>query len=212
MRILPDLHFKENYKKHYDENYAKIHAKIEEQTKIRQARVYDPELLKYKIVGFVASVVIIGSFFGIGYIINSKFTEKEKYIAELNQSILLADKNIKQYQIINGDAMKSQIDEVVTNITALQNAYLSQTFSDDFTLLSDYYLGDYNNDWSSDMDLTNPLWTGCVNKAHTFDDTCSFVFILTDNKNPVMFAEVYCSLDDNGNLGKIVSVRKARLT
>lgn len=213
MRILPDLHFRENYKKRYTENYEKISTKLEEQAEVRRNRVPDsPDVVRYKIAGFVSSVIIIGCFFAVGFSLSVKSAEKERRIAELENQIIEADNLVKTYQIVNGEAMKEQLDEAVVIVTDLQNQYVTQTFSEDFEQYADRYLGDFNNNWASDLELSNPRWQGYVNRAHEFDDTACFIFILYDDRTPILVTDVRYELDGNGNLGIMKSVRKMRLS
>lgn len=213
MRILPDFHFRENYKKRYAENYEKISTKLEEQAEIRHNRVSDsPEVVRYKIAGFVSSVIIIGSFFAVGFWLSTMTSEKEARIAELKYQIIEADNLVKTYQIINGEAMKEQLDEAVMMVTDLQNQYATQSFSENFEQYADRYLGNFNNNWASDLNLSKPRWQGYINRAHEFDDTACFIFILYDDRTPVLVTDVRFEIDANGNLGIMNSVRKMMLS
>ena len=49
MRVLPDVNFKENYKKHYAENYEKLNAKREERAERRRSKPRGSlEAIKYR--------------------------------------------------------------------------------------------------------------------------------------------------------------------
>jgi len=212
MRIFPDFHFRQHFKERYADNYEKINTRLEERAEERRNRApISPEAVKRSTVGFAASVVIIGCFFAVGIYINKESSEKERQIAELENSIAYTDSMIKKYQIINGDEVREQITEAVNEVTALQNQYAKQDFADDFDIKANRYLGSYNNNWADDFDLSEPLWQGYINKAHEFGDTANFLFILYDKKTPVMIADVSFSMDAAGNLGTMTNVRKTRL-
>lgn len=213
MRILPDRHFKEHYSEHYNANYEKISAKLAGMSEKRQNRTHDsPDVVKYKIVGGIATGVILGVFITIGLWLSSMFNAKEQQIASLEQSINTVDSLIKKYQIINGDAMREQFNEVVVNVAKIQTEYSAGSFSDESEAIADRYLGSFNNNWSdSEISLTAPFWRGYINKAHEFDDTAEFVFILYDAEIPKMIAVVRYDIDINGNVGTIKSVRKTWL-
>lgn len=212
MRIFPDFHFRQHFKERYADNYEKINTKLEERAEERRNRTpVSPETVKRNTVGFAASVIIIGCFFAVGIYINQKSSEKELRIAELENSIAYTDSLIKQYQIINGDEVREQMTEAVSEVTALQNQYAKQDFTDDFDIRANRYLGNYNNNWADGFDLTEPLWQGYINKAHEFGDTANFLLILYDSKAPVMIVDVSFSMDAAGNLGTMTNVRKTRL-
>lgn len=213
MRILPDFHFREHFKERYAENCEKINTKLEERAEAHQNRVPDsPEVIRYKIMGFVSSIIIIGSFFAVGIHINTKCSAKEQEIAMLEYKIEQADNLIKKYQIINGEEVAEQMDTIVRTVTDLQNQYAKQEFAEDFEVNAHRYLGNYDNDWSDGFDLSEPVWQGYINKAHEIGDTANFLFILYDNRTPVMIVDVAFDMDIAGNIGAMTSVRKTRLT
>lgn len=213
MRILPDRHFKQSFSQHYNENYEKIVAKRTERNEIKQQnRKADSGITKYKIIGGIATVFILGSFFLTGIWVSSVFKDKEQKAAELEVSIVDVDNQIKKYQVVNGSVMHEQLDEVLTNVTAIQNEYTQKGELSNTASIADRYLGNFNNDWSAGEDvLENPSWCGYLNKAQTFDDTAEYLFILYDAKVPKMIAVVKYNIDENGNVGTLSSVRKTWL-
>ena len=214
MRMLPDMNFRENYKKHYAENYEKLNAKREERIERWRNRKPDsPEVIKYKIAGAIATLIILGCFFAAGYFMASGYSERENQIAELEVKIRQIDDLIRTYQIVNGEETVEQVNDVLTYIADLQNQYLSGSFSDDFESLAVRYLGNYNNDWSNSVkNLSDPVWHGYVNKASKFDTKAEFVFILYDGKKPVLIVFADYDIDQFGNLTTLSHIRKTVLS
>ena len=213
MRVLPDVNFKENYKKHYAENYEKLNAKREERAERRRSKPRDSlETIKYKIAGAAATFIILGSFFAIGAAISLKLSAKEQQIAEIEYNISQADDLIRTYQAINSDETMMQINDMLVHITDLQNQYVTGQFSESFISDAEYYLGSYNNDWSESVDRpAEPVWHGYLNKACSFDETAEVLFILYDTNRPVLLVFASCSIDQFGNIESLSSVRKTVL-
>lgn len=212
MRVLPDMNFKEKYKKHYAENYEKLDAKRRERAERRRSKPRDSlETIKYKVAGAVATFVILGSFFAAGALVSSKLSEKEAQIAELEYNIAQADDLIRKYQVINGDETREQAKNMLLHITELQNQYVAKNFSDNFASDAEYYLGNYNNDWADGIDGAELVWHGYLNRACMFDENAEFLFILYDANKPVLLVSASCSIDRYGNVESLSSVRKTVL-
>lgn len=213
MRLLPDKDFKANYKKRYDANYEKIMSYRKERSERKANRKpLSPEILKQRILGGFATVIILGSFFGVGAFISSRYDEKESRIDELEQEFLYLDENVKAYQVINSDAKFEQINDALSYVTDLQNQYVSNKFSDDFEGYAARYLGSYNNNWASELKgLEQPVWQGYLDGACNFRDSAKMLFILYDRARPVLVAKVSFSIENNGNLGIMSDVSKMRL-
>lgn len=213
MRVLPDVNFKENYKKHYAENYEKLNAKREERAERRRSKPRDSlETIKYKIAGAIATFIILGSFFVIGAAASSKFSAKEQQIAEIEYNISQTDNLIRTYQVINSDETMQQINDMLVHITDLQNQYVAGQFSVNFISDAEYYLGSYNNDWSESVDRpVEPVWHGYLNKACSFNETAELLFILYDANRPVLLVFASCGIDRFGNIESLSGVRKTVL-
>lgn len=213
MRVLPDVNFKENYKKHYAENYEKLTAKREERAERRRSKPRDSlETIKYKIAGAIVTFIILGSFFAIGALVSSKLSIKERQIAELEYNISQIDDLIRTYQIINSDETMLQINSRLAYMTDLQNQYVTGQFSESFISDAEYYLGNYNNDWSESVDKpAEPVWHGYLNKACPFNEKAELLFILYDSNRPVLLVFASCDIDMFGNVGSLSSVRKTVL-
>lgn len=213
MRMLPDVNFKENYKKHYAENYEKLNAKREERAERRRSKPRDSlETIKYKVVGAAVTFIILGSFFAAGMFVSSSFSEKEQQIAEIEYNISQTEDLIRKYQVINSEETMQQLNDKLIFVTDLQNQYVTEQFSKSFASDAEYYLGSYNYDWSESVDkLSEPVWHGYANKACSFDETAELLFILYDGNRPVLLVFASCNIDQFGNIESLSSVRKTVL-
>lgn len=220
MRILPNLHFAESYKKHYKENCEKIQTFNENRKEARaEYRENHPFSVKNLFIGVAAFAGVLAAPIIAGVVLKSQFAEKNNIVKELEASISEANVIIQSYQAVDTESMNEQIETAVFYVTSLQNQYLKNEFSDDFDIYADRYLGEYNSDWAEDIGkLVSPVWKGYVDKAssysdpETYDKEASMVFILYDEDIPIMTVDVIYSLDYNGNLGVMSSIRKLRLT
>lgn len=214
MRLLPDKNFKENYKKRYNANYKKIVSYRRKREKAKAERPpFDPVKFKKMTAGAVVVIVIFCLIIGVGVIFSSLFNEREEKIVVLKQEIAKNETIIQEYQIINSEEKYEQINEALFYITSLQNQYTSNDFDEDFDVYAERYLGDYNNDWSSELEsCKNPVWKGYLDNSCEFRDTADMLFILYDNLKPVIVAKVSYGLTESGNIDVIKSVSKQRLS
>jgi len=214
MRLLPDRNFKENYKKRYDANYEKIMNYRKERAEAKAARPpFDFDKFKKTFVGAGAVIVIFGCIFGVGAFFSSLFEENENEIAKLEQEIANIENTIQQYQIVNSEEKYAQINEALLYITALQNQYASNTFSENFDVYAERYLGEYNNNWAAEIETYDNLtWKGYLDNSCEFRNSADMLFILYDNSKPVLVAEISYGLTEAGNLDTLKSVRKQVLS
>ena len=217
MRILPDLNFRENYKKRYAENYERLSKKYTDRISARRSRPpVSSELIVRQVVGCIAFFAVLISVFLIGVHVANIFNEKQACINELYTLINETDETIKSYQTINSEAMQNQIDDILLHVIDLQNQHLSQDYSYDFETLSDMYLDNYNTDWSEGIDnldgYENLSWRGYLDKSSDFQTGVHFIYLLCSDDIPIMIVSVDYSLDNVGDIDRITNIDKLVLS
>lgn len=215
MKILPNRHFKEDYKKHYAENYEKMLAKQAERHEKKMQRDVDSITeIKYIAVGAIAIVIIFGVFFVICSAISSSFDDKRAKIAELESNINSIQDTISKYHTIDNNSMQDQLNTAASYITAYQNQYFTAE-NESLDYYASKYLGTYTGNWAEDLDITEPenyTWQSYINKAAAYDNKADILCILYNGNIPVMLADIAYNMDDYGNLGEVISIRKTVLT
>lgn len=216
MRILPHLHPIKAYKEHYAENYKQLQERREALAAQRQARQEkqneDPKIVKYKIIGVVVLVVILGTMFVISIVLTGKFNKKEAEIEQLNAQIAVVNQRIASYEAISSADMTEQITSTCAWVVYLQNQYLSKEFTEDFEAYAARFLGNNNSDWSEGKELENPVWKGYIDHSGTFETEARMLLMLYDGKKPVATVKVVFELKNGGNIGTMTSMEKMWLT
>ncbi len=218
MRILPDLHFRDSYKKHYDENYAKIQAGIknfnENISAAREARK-NAEKISFEgiLAGIIAFLVMLLMFAISAKIMSSQLAPRREQIASLKTEISEIQSEIDSCSALDYGYIMDQATDIVYYITSFQNQYLSREFDDSFKLYADRFMGSNNYNWLADAkdktrDFSDPVWKGYLNKTSKYSTDVTAVFIMYDEGHPVCIVDSVLQFDDSSNYVTMKSNRK----
>ncbi len=216
MKILPHRHPIKAYKEHYAENYEQLQIKrkeLSERWQSRQAKQNDdPKVVKYKIIGAVVLIVILGTMLITSIVLTGKFNNKEAEVEQLNAQIASINSKIASYEAISSSDLTEQITSACAWVVYLQNQYLSKEFTEDFDAYAVRFLGNNNNDWSEGRGFENPVWKGYIDKSGNFETEARMLLILYDGKKPMAAVKVVFELKNGGNIGTMTSMEKMWLT
>lgn len=206
MKILPNKHFREDFKKHYAENYDRIHTKLEEKQNQSLEKMRDSiESSRKDSTHILMSIIGLGFFALAAFIlvaaltpIYNNITSAKANIESLQQEIIDINEQTMIYENIALADIKSNADIVAGNIEALQNMYLEGDIPDKYKLDAQKYFGDdYNRSWAENINLSGDEYWRCFpNKGCDFSDTAEFVSILYNNNTPVRIVIAEYALDD----------------
>ncbi len=210
MRLLPDRNFKENYKKRYDANYTRIMTFRNARAELKAGkRPVTGKQVGTGFVGFVATIVVLGTLAYVGFFMSSWHDAKKAEIKALNDGIQSLNMTIQEYQTINADEKYEQIEEAVVVVTDLQNQYVANTFSDSFSTYAVRYLGSHNENWAADISgLVRPVWKGHIDRAGDFRSSVDMIFILYNEAKPAVVVKTMFEIDAAGNLGEMTGFEK----
>lgn len=211
MRILPDIHFRTNYKKRYEANYGKLTERRQKKAKEKaEIAAEHPNAKRQRFVGAIFFFIVFGVIVLISWFLYASYSSKESEINTLVQNIHNADDTIKAYQVVASDERIEQLNEAVSQIVTLQTQYLTANYDAGFAAKSARYLGRYAENWAEAVD-ENAVWHGYLDLSEGDTRTASGVFILSQDNSPVVVVTTKLATDAAGNFTEITSLRRAVL-
>lgn len=211
MRILPDIHFRTNYKKRYEANYSKLTDRRQKRAEQKaEITVKYPDAKRQRFIGAIFFFVVFCAIVLAGWFLYASYTAKEDEINALTQDIYNADDTIKAYQVVASDERIEQLNDAVSQIVTLQTQYLTADYDEGFAAKAARYLGRYNKNWS-ESESKNAVWRGYLDLSEGDTRTANGIFILSQNNAPIIVVMTTLATDASGNFTEITSLRQAVL-
>ena len=211
MRILPDIHFRTNYKKRYEANYSKLTDRRQKRAEQKaEITAKHPDAKRQRFIGAIFFFVVFCVIVLVGWFLYASYTAKEDEINALTQDIYNADDTIKAYQVVASDERIEQLNDAVSQIVTLQMQYLTADYDEGFVAKAARYLGRYNKNWSG-SESKNAVWRGYLDLSEGDTRTANGIFILSQNNAPIIVVMTTLATDASGNFTEITSLRQAVL-